>query len=490
MTDLDTRDPSDRPDSTDGTARPDGTDRPDSTDRPDLSGFPGSDPLPPSTDYVDQLEAQTRAAMATRTHPGSDFTGAPAALHEALEAEVEAIHDELVELMVDLYEHPEVAFEEVRSSRAIVDVLAKHGIEAELGAHGVKTAIRAEIRGDLGADGKDADAPVLAVLSEYDALPVVGHGCGHNVIAVMGLGAFLALAALAKKDPSAVPGRVVYLGTPAEEGHSGKEVMATGGAWEGIDAAVMAHPFGHDVADTAWLGRRTLTVEYHGRTAHASAQPFMGRNALDAASLMYQGIGLLRQQIPPTDRVHAVIREGGDRASVIPDLARLDLYVRSLAPETLRDLSKRVEDVARGAALMTGCGVTVTWDKQPPSLPVRTNGTLTGRWVEAQRRRGRDPLPRGVVSETLAASTDFGNVSYRLPGIHPMIRIADPDTALHTREFAKAATSDLARSAAADGAYGLAASLLDMLHDPQLTRAVEDEFEEAGGAIDVPSFFD
>ena len=504
MTDLDARDPSDRPD------------RADLPDPHGRSGFPGSDPVPPSTDYVDQLEAQTKAAMSSRSHPGSDFAGAPAALHEALEAEVEAVHDELIELMVDLYEHPEVAFEEVRSSRAIVDVLAKHGIEAELGAHGVETAIRAEIRGDQGAGGKgadadapadadadsdapapddapadaDADAPVLAVLSEYDALPVVGHGCGHNVIAVMGLGAFLALAALAKKDPSAVPGRVVYLGTPAEEGHSGKEVMAAGGAWDGIDAAVMAHPFGHDVADTAWLGRRTLTVEYHGRTAHASAQPFMGRNALDAASLMYQGIGLLRQQIPPTDRVHAVIREGGDRASVIPDLARLDLYVRSLAPETLRDLSQRVEDVARGAALMTGCGVTVTWDKQPPSLPVRTNGTLTGRWVEAQRRRGRDPLPRGVVSETLAASTDFGNVSYRLPGIHPMIRIADPDTALHTREFVKAATSDRARSAAADGAYGLAASLLDMLHDPELTRAVKDEFEEAGGAIDVPSFFD
>lgn len=488
MTDLDAREPSDRPDS---------------SDRPDLSDFPGSDPVPPSTDYVDQLEVQTKALMATQSHPGSAFAGAPAALREALEAEVEAIHDELVELMVDLYEHPEVAFEEVRSSRAIVEVLNKHGIEAELGAHGVETAIRAEIRGgardssggaDSGAvgDSDDADSEelMLAVLSEYDALPVVGHGCGHNVIAVMGLGAFLALAALAKKDPSAVPGRVVYLGTPAEEGHSGKEVMAAGGAWKGIDAAVMAHPYGHDVSDTAWLGRRTLTIEYHGRTAHASAQPFMGRNALDAASLMYQGIGLLRQQIPPTDRVHAVIREGGDRASVIPDLARLDLYVRSLAPETLRDLSRRVEDVARGAALMTGCGVTVTWDKQPPSLPVRTNGTLTGRWVEAQRRRGRDPLPRGVVSETLAASTDFGNVSYRLPGIHPMIRIADPDTALHTREFAKAATSDLARSAAADGAYGLAASLLDMLHDAELTRAVKDEFEEAGGAIDVPSFFD
>ena len=318
----------------------------------------------------------------------------------------------------------------------------------------------------------------------------MGHGCGHNVIAVMGLGAFLALAAIAEEDPSAVPGRIVFLGTPAEEGHTGKEYMAREGAFEGLDAAVMAHPYGYDLADQTWLGRRTLTVEYHGHTAHASAQPFMGRNALDAATLMYQGLGLLRQQTPPTDRIHAVIREGGERASVIPDHARLDLYVRSQRPETLKVLSERVEDVARGAALMAGVGLTVRWDEHPPSLPVRTNETLTGRWVQAQRRRGRDPLPHGVVSPSLAASTDFGNVSYRVPGIHPVIRIAPPEVALHTREFAAWAVSEQARDAAADGAYGLAATVLDTLHDPALAASVASEFEAAGGAIDVPAYFD
>src|SRR5690625_800575 len=238
-------------------------------------------------------------------------------------------------LMLDLAEHPEVAFEEHRSARAIVDVLAAHGIEAQLGVHGLDTAIRAEIGGGVpssaGAGGtSEADdshgagdagrdepsTPTLAILSEYDALPGIGHGCGHNVIAVMGLGAFLALAQLAEEDPSAVPGKVVFLGTPAEEGHTGKEYMAREGAFDGLDAVVMAHPYGYDLADQVWLGRRTLTVEYHGATAHASAQPYMGRNALDAASLMYQGIGLMRQQTPPSDRIHAVIREGGERASV------------------------------------------------------------------------------------------------------------------------------------------------------------------------------
>lgn len=450
---------------------------------PAASPRPTSEHAPISTAYLDELAAATALARRTAVHPGSHFAGAAEVLHERLETRVEADHAEMVALMLDLAAHPETAFQEHRSARAIADVLEAHGIPARLGVHGLETAVRAEIHGA-------GTGPTLAILSEYDALPVVGHGCGHNVIAVMGLGAFLALAELAREDPSAVPGTVVFLGTPAEEGHTGKEHMARQGAFDGLDAAVMAHPYGHDLADQAWLGRRTLTVTFHGHTAHASAQPFMGRNALDAASLMYQGIGLMRQQTPPSDRVHAVIREGGDRASVIPDEARLDLYVRSLAPSTLRDLSRRVEDVARGAALMAGCGVTVAWDEQPPSLPVRTNEALTGRWVLSQRRRGRDPLPRGVVSETLAASTDFGNVSFRIPGIHPVIRIAPGDMALHTREFAAAAVSDAAREAAADGAYGLGATVLDALHDPALLEAVAAEFAEAGGAIDVPSYFD
>jgi amidohydrolase len=460
---------------------------------------PSARPLEPSTVFADQLQQATDEALRTARHPGSSFDGAAVGLHDRLEHEVESLSPELIELALDLAAHPETAYQEVRSSRRIVEILRAHGIRAELGEGGVETAIRAELGGkDEGADASGtsdaadrSDAPpTVAVLSEYDALPGVGHGCGHNVIAAMGLGAFLSLAALAEQDPQAVPGRVVFLGTPAEEGHSGKEVMARAGSFDGIEAAVMAHPYGYDLADQLWLGRRTLTVDFHGHTAHASAQPFMGRNALDAASLMYQGIGLLRQQVPPTDRMHAILTEGGQRASVIPDRARIEMYVRSPAPATLRDLSRRVEDVARGAALMTGCGVEVHWDEQPPSLPVRTNEALTGRWVEAQRRRGRDPIPRGVVSETLAASTDFGNVSYRLPGMHPLIKVSDSDVALHTREFAEAATSDRARSAVSDGAYGLAATVLDLLHDAELRRAVVDEFAGAGGPIDVPHYFD
>lgn len=441
-------------------------------------------PTTPSHAYLDQLHEEQAAAVATDRHPGSAFAGAPAALLTRLEQAVEADSGAMVDLMLDLAAHPEVAFEEHRSAAAIVAILAEHGIEAQLGVHGLDTAIRAEIHGE-------GEGPTLAVLSEYDALPGVGHGCGHNVIAVMGLGAFLAIHALAQEDPSAVPGTVVYLGTPAEEGHTGKEYMAREGAFDGLDAAVMAHGYpAYDLADQVWLGRRTLRITFHGHTAHASAQPFMGRNALDGASLMYQGVGLLRQQTPPSDRLHAIITEGGDRASVIPDTAVVEMYVRSQRPETLKDLSRRVEDVARGAALMAGVGVSIDWDEHPPSLPVRTNQALTGRWVESQRRRGRDPLPLGVVSPSLAASTDFGNVSYRLPGMHPLIQTSDAEAALHTREFAAQSTGPIARAAAADGAYGLAATLLDVLHDPALAAEVAGEFAAAGGAIDVPSYFD
>lgn len=436
----------------------------------------------PATDYLDELVAQSQRRAAASEPVGSDFTGASPAVRAALAASVEEAGDELVALLKALHAEPEIAFQETKSVARIADLLRAHGIEPQVGVHGCDTALRAEITGTT-------PGRTIAILAEYDALPGLGHACGHNVIAAAGVGAFLALAEQLSSG-SELPGRVVLLGTPAEEGHSGKEVMAREGAFDDLDAAIMVHPYGVDLADQVWLGRRVLTVTYHGISAHASAQPFMGRNALDAATLLYQGIGLLRQQLLPVDRVHAVIVQGGRRASIIPDESRVDLYVRSKFPQTLRELSSRVEDVARGAALMTGCGVQVIWDESPPSLPVRTNNALTGRWAAAQSERGRSALPLGTVDETLAASTDFGNVSFRIPGIHPLIQVSDPQIALHTKEFAVAASSEAAERAAIDGAYGLAATAADYLADDDLARAVAEEFADAGGAIDVPHYFD
>ena len=438
-------------------------------------------PTQPTSSFLDRLEAETEARRDAARSPDSPFAGAPAGAAAAVEQRVDALAPELGELAAELHADPETAYREHRSAARIAALVEHHGIPVRTGAHGVDTALRAEI---------GSGSPTIAILAEYDALPEVGHACGHNVIAAAGTGAFLALAETLRAEPEAFPGRVVLLGTPAEEGYSGKEVLARNGAFDGVDAAIMVHPYGYDLADQVWLGRRLLTVTFTGVAAHASAQPFMGRNALDAATLTYQGIGLLRQQLPPVDRVHAVIADGGTRPSIIPERAVMKLYARSKYPETLRELSRRLEDIARGAALMTGTGVELSWDEHPPSLPVRTNQALTGRWVAAQHRRGRRPLPGGVVSETIAASTDFGNVSCRIPGIHPLIGIADADVALHTREFAAAAGSPAAARGAADAAAGLALTALDYLCDPALQDAVAREFAEAGGPVDVPAFFD
>ena len=325
----------------------------------------------PSPAYLNQLDAETGRRMETAQAPASPYAGAAAKLAAAVEAQVDALAADLNDVVHTLHGDPETAYEEHRSAAFLVELLRRHGIKAELGVHGLPTAIRAEIGSasaplDAGTDSE----PAIAILSEYDALPEVGHACGHNVIAATGAGAFIALAKTLEENPEAFPGRVVFLGTPAEEGHSGKEVMARNGAFDDVDAAIMVHPYAMDLAEQVWLGRRLLTVTFSGVAAHASAQPFMGRNALDAASLAYSAIGLLRQQLPPVDRVHAIITEGGQRPSVIPEKAVMKLYARSKYPETLKDLSSRLEDIARGAALMTGTGVSIDWDEHPPSLPV------------------------------------------------------------------------------------------------------------------------
>lgn len=454
-------------------------------------------PTPPSTAYLDHIVEETAERLRVAASAGADDraaepapsggrqqSGAPADLAAVVEQAAERLGPNLAEIVRQLHDNPETAFEEHRSAQLLVDVLARHGIEAQPGAHGVPTAFRSELT------SPNRSGPTIAICAEYDALPGIGHGCGHNVIAAAGVGAFLALREVMSGE-SAPAGRAVLLGTPAEEGHSGKEILARNGALEGVDAAVMVHPYGVDVADQVWLSRRLLTWTFTGRSAHASAQPFMGRNALDAATLAYQGIGLLRQQMTPADRIHATITEGGDRPSIITERAVMRLYARSKYADTLRDLSNRLDDIARGAALMTGTEVDISWDDgAPPTLPVRTNRTLTARWVAAQRRRGRDPLPPGVLSETIAASTDFGNLSFRVPGIHPLIKVADAGTALHTAAFAEAAGREAAVTAAIDGAVGLALTALDYLCDADLREEVHEEFAAQGGPVDVPHYFD
>lgn len=438
-----------------------------------------ADPAPVDAFLLRQLGEETEARAAGAVAPFPDSPGAPAELLAAVGEQVDALSDTLVATSHDLAAHPEVAFEEHRSTDLLARLVESHGIAVTRAAYGLETALEAVVEGD-------PDGPTVAVLSEYDALPGLGHGCGHNVIATTGVGAFLALAAVRER----LPGRVVWLGTPAEEGGGGKELMARAGAFDGIDAAVMVHPFGFDLAAPVFLGRRQLRATFTGITSHASAQPFMGRNALDAVHLTYSGVALHRQQMPPTDRVHGVVTDGGQRPNVIPERAEILFYLRSEYPEQLGVLSDRLSDIVHGAALMTGCGVELTWDEAPAYLPIRTNGPLAASWSRRYAERGRRVLPAGVVPSLFAGSTDFGNVSFRVPGVHAMVKVTDDDLSLHTHEFAEAAVGPEADRVVGDAAYALAAVAADVLCDADLRTAIRADFEAAGGAVDVPAYFD
>ncbi|MCW0215880.1 MAG: M20 family metallopeptidase [Pseudonocardia sp.] len=433
-------------------------------------------PTTPDDGFLRALVEATGPAVRDSDPLGSAHTGAPAELRETVSAAVDALGPDLLALSHDLHAHPEESFAEHRSVRAAADLLRAHGHEAEIGVGGLETSLRSTAGGD---------GPHVGILAEYDALPGIGHGCGHNVICSTAVGAYLALAPVAER----AGGRVTLFGTPAEEGGGGKETMARAGVFDDVDAVVMLHPFSHDIAMHPFLGRRQVEMVFHGVAAHAAAQPFMGRNALDAAVAAYQGVAALRQHLPPSDRLHGVFTDGGARPNVVPDRAALMFYVRSMEPETLRDLAHRVSEIAHGAARMHGCGVTLTWDSKPAYLPIRQNTTLAGRWAVNQRDRGRAALPPGIVPEFLTGSTDLGNLSFRMPAIHPMIAVSGPTGALHTIEFAEAAGGPGGDAAVGDGASGLALTALDYLADAALREAVHAEFAAQGGVLDVPGYF-
>ncbi|GAA3356313.1 M20 family metallopeptidase [Saccharopolyspora gregorii] len=434
-------------------------------------------PTTPDDSYLKSVAAATERAVATAAPIRSEHDGAPAAVRDRAERWLDEHAADLLGLSHDLHEHPEEGFAEHRSVAAVVGLLRAQGFDARVGVGELPTALLAS----TGSGG-----PHVAVLAEYDALPGVGHACGHNIICSAGVGGFLGAATAVGE----VGGRLSLVGTPAEEGGGGKEILARAGIFDDVDAVVMLHPFSHDVATHPFLGRRQVDVTFHGIAAHASAQPFMGRNALDAVVATYQGVAALRQHMPSGDRVHGIITDGGQRPNVVPERAAAQFYVRSADPDSLRDLADRIDRIARGAAEMTGCGVELVWDRQYPYLPIRHNDALAARWAEHQARRGRTSLPRGVVPEYLTGSTDLGNLSYRMPAIHPMIGLDDAGLSLHTAGFATAARSEAGDRAVLDGATGLALTALDYLADERLRAAVHAEFEQAGGALDVPSFFD
>ncbi|MCX4903267.1 amidohydrolase [Streptomyces sp. NBC_00878] len=384
---------------------------------------------------------------------------------------IEALAPQLVALSRKIHRLSELGFAEHRSVAALAELVRAHGSEASVGVHGMETSLQ--------ASAGNPDGPRIALLAEYDALPGVGHGCGHNVIAAAAAGAFLGLADVIGDTG----GSVVLLGTPAEENGSGKEIMARAGAFDGIDAAIMLHPAHHDGIDFAALGLRSVEVTYHGIPAHASARPEAGRNALDAVVAAYLGIAALRHHIPQTDRVHGVITEGGEAANVVPARASLRLLIRSPELDSLLALGERVQRIFESAALTTETELETVWDRIQPCLPVRGNDALATRFGAHLAGRGRTLGPTGGAQ----VSTDLGNISLRVPAIHPTLAIAPPEVALHTADFAEYAGSEPGDRAVVDGAVALALTALDYLTDPGLRERSRAEFEAAGGVVDVPA---
>ena len=429
--------------------------------------------LPVTPPYVEQQRAAAERlaqAIDAAAPMGSDLPGAPEPLATAIAAGVEQRADELIALSHDLHAHPELCYEEHRSARRVAMLLSEHGHDCEVGAYGLETAVRARAGGS---------GPRVAILAEYDALPGIGHACGHNVICSTAVGAFLALAEVIAD----LGGSVELIGCPAEEGGGGKELIARAGGFDGIDAALMLHPFGADAAIHPWLGVRTVDVAYRGLSAHAAVAPHLGRNALDAVVNAYTGIAQLRQHMLPDDRVHGVITDGGRKPNMVPERAAASFFLRSASLEGLAELTRRAGDIFRAAALSTATEVDVDWDISPVYLPVRNNTALAGRYAQNLRRRGRKVLPAGVLPAEMTGSTDLGNVSVRIPAIHPLLEIAPVEVSLHTPEFARWAISDRADAGVVDGAIGLALTGADFLLYKEVRTAVRDEFERDGGSL-------
>jgi len=378
---------------------------------------------------------------------------------------------ELIETADWIHAHPEIGHQEVEASKRLAGMLETNGIPVEMGTAGMATAFKAEL-----GDNKH-ERPRVAILAEYDALPGLGHGCGHNLIGTSAIGAGLAL----KEVVPELPGSIWVLGTPAEESAApnsgGKVHMVNAGIFNDVDAAIMFHP-GTETAVTLdrSLAARGFEFYFHGRAAHAAGAPEEGINALDAVVLMYNAISVLRQQVRSDVRIHGIILSGGAAANIIPDYAAIRYRTRADDSEYLEEVVQRVVACAEGAARATGCKL--EWNEYMPgyenTMPnkvllelMTANLRSIGVTVNNERRRSG----RG--------STDFGNVSRRVPGIEARIAITDVlETPGHSVEFREAAGSDQGRQAMLVAAKGLAMTAVDLLTNPDYLKKARAVFDE------------
>ena len=358
-----------------------------------------------------------------------------------------AVEDELREISKWMYENPETAYEEHNSSKRLADFLDSNGFEVTHPAYGLETAFEANV----GTSG-----PRVVICAEYDALPEVGHACGHNIIATSSAGAGVALAGIADE----LGLRVTVLGTPAEEGGGGPVELIKAGAFEDAAASMLIHPSPRNLADPRLLAAQGIIVEYHGMTAHAAATPHRGRNALDAAIQAYNNVSTLRQQFEPGDRVHGIIQYGGAAPNVIPDYTKMSWIVRAETAERHAALKTKVLACFEAAAAATGCTVEFSGEAEAYTDLVSSD-TLVDLFKANAVAIGREMPSFAELGEKTYASSDMGNVSYVLPSIHPSVRI-ETEAVNHQPEFAASTITPSGEQAMRDGALAMAGTIIDM----------------------------
>ncbi len=384
-----------------------------------------------------------------------------------IDARLEEERASLLDLSHRIHAHPEVRFEEVQAAAWLTEALEARGFAVERGVGGLPTAFRARLEGR-------GPGPTVAVLCEYDALPGLGHACGHNVIATMGAGAGFALAPLME----GFDGTLLVLGTPAEEGGGGKVVLLEAGVFDGVDAAIMIHPYKSSHPSMGTLASTKWDVAFRGVPAHAAMAPHLGRNALDAVRLAFAGIDALRQQVRDDVRIHAIVTDGGAAANIIPETASMNAVARAKDARYLfDDLVPRLEDVFRGAALMTGTDLTITPSSRP-YLEIVNNAPLEAAFTRHATRRGRSVAPYDMADGT--GSTDMGNVSQAVPGLHGMLDIDDAAMP-HTAAFEVAAGSARGDATVLDGAAVLAGIAAELFLDADLMAEAKAAFAKATG---------
>jgi len=376
---------------------------------------------------------------------------------------IEEVKDELIQLSKYIYENPELGYEEYKSSKAHINLLKKHNFKVEECYLGMETAFRAEYKGEK-------DGPTIAYLAEYDALPGIGHGCGHNLLGTVSTGAGIVLSKLVDE----IGGRVVVFGTPAEETSGAKVEMVAKGAFDDVDIAMLAHPDAEFYQSGASLALEAVEFTFRGKTAHAASSPEKGINALDGVILTFNAINALRQHILPSARVHGIIVEGGKAPNVVPDLAVARFYIRATTKKYLMELSEKVKNCARGASIATGTELEISNFEASYDNMV-TNETLSKRYNEHLKGLGVEDCEN--IRETFG-SIDMGNVSHVCPAIHPYFGICrGSGIAAHTKELAEATLTEEAHDSMKKTIAALVLTAADVIMDEELLKKIKEEFE-------------